>query len=72
MPNAIINATTVDTPTAVQATAPLKSSLFIRFPNSQLITAPTSGAKIIKLRKLFSVILAKILFLNSFDKFVNR
>jgi hypothetical protein len=33
-----------------------ENSLFIRPPNSQLITAPKSGAKIIRLKKLFSVI----------------
>jgi len=60
MPNAIINATTVEIPTAEHATTPLKSSLFIRLPNSQLITAPASGAKIIRLKKLFSVISIKI------------
>ena len=59
MPNAIINATTDEIPIVAQATAPLKSSLFIRLPNSQLITAPASGAKIIRLKKLFSVIFVK-------------
>ena len=60
MPNATINAMTVDTPIIEHATAPLKSSLFAFFPNSQLITAPRSGAKIIRLKKLFSVIFVKV------------
>src|ERR1044072_696650 len=71
MPKAIINATTVEMPMVAQATAPLKSSLFIRLPKNQLIIAPASGAKIIRLRKLFSVISILILQ-NTRVVYVNR
>jgi hypothetical protein len=42
-----------------------KKFVFNRPPISQLITAPTSGAKIIRLKKLFSVILYNKNVLNS-------
>ena len=43
----------VEIPTAAQATMPMNRSLRRRRPTSQLMTAPASGAKMIKLRRLF-------------------
>ena len=57
MPNAIMNATTIETTIAPQATTLLNNSLRSRPPINQLIKAPASGAKIIRLKRLFSVIL---------------
>jgi len=51
-----MKATTQETPTDAQATVALKTSLFAFFPKSQLMIAPNSGAKIIRLRKLFSIL----------------
>ena len=43
--NAMMKATTVETPTAAHATVETNASLRTRRPTSQLIAAPTSGAK---------------------------
>src|SRR5882762_8355041 len=46
----------VETPTAPQATAPMNFSLRTRRPINQLMAAPSSGAKMIRRRRLFSCI----------------
>ncbi len=46
MPNAIMNATIVETAIVPHATTPLNVSFFNRPPISQLITAPANGAKV--------------------------
>src|SRR5436190_12585296 len=48
-------AVTVDKPTEAQATMPMNCSLRTRRPTSQLIAAPASGAKMIRLRRLFCI-----------------
>src|SRR4051794_35048557 len=56
MPKAIMNATMHDTAMLPHATSPLNISFRRRPPISQLIRAPSSGAKMIMLKRLFSVI----------------
>src|SRR5437868_2443260 len=67
-PKAIINATIVETRIVPHATKPLNISLYglsFRYPPiSQLITAPASGAKMIRLKRLFSAIQSHVFFLG--------
>src|SRR5215203_3421871 len=56
MPNASMNATIVEIAIVPHATTPLNFSFRSLPPMSQLITAPKSGAKMIILKRLFSII----------------
>ena len=56
MPNAIMNATIVETAMVAAGDNSAKEFILQLPPTSQLITAPASGAKIIMLKRLFSTI----------------
>src|SRR5260370_39821458 len=56
-------ATIVETPTDAHATTPINRSLRRRRPTSQLMTAPASGAKMIRLSRLVLFTTVRVLVL---------